>query len=653
MCILLCLTGKNTKFAELVKKLQNIMDKISNNILSGEHKLLIHAVEQSANSVVITDAKGDIIYVNNKFVSVSGYSRDEVIGKNTSILKSGMQDNAFYKDLWDKISNGKQWQGHFHNVRKNGEYFWEYATITPVFDENGSITHYLAIKEDITKRKEAEDELQKAREEIINTYKSKLEFLSVMSHEIRNPLNAIIGVSNLLMSYSTDDDQKQTLEALNFASDSLLTLIDDILDYSKFEAGKFEIEKIPFDITDIINKIVETWRPKAKEKGIRIETVFEGVHQNIIGDPGRIAQVLNNLISNAVKFTSEGSVIIGTKAKKIADNEVFLELTVKDSGLGIRPEKLKGLFVPFFQGGADISRKYGGSGLGLAIVKKIIEHHGGKITVSSEAGKGTLFTISMNSKIALHHKKKDNTKEAENIHLSGVRVLLIEDNVMNIMLTRKWLKKWGAVVRIAETGKVAVGILNKSIFDIALVDLRMPDMDGFEIVAKIRKSVLNKNIPLIALTASVDEDINKKALDNQMNALVVKPFNPKKLLNTIFSKLQRKPDEQKIKTDESITENIGRKALVFPRDKNFGKLIPTIIKKYDNSVRNEFSEEELESIISFLEVNHFYEEKESFYEWVRISASIHDSASDLFLKNLKKENLDPFFKLLKQKYQGN
>ncbi|MFO8067589.1 MAG: ATP-binding protein [Bacteroidales bacterium] len=653
MCILLRLTGKNAKFAEPVKKLQNIMDKISNNILSGEHKLLIHAVEQSANSVVITDEKGDIIYVNNKFISVSGYSRDEVVGKNTRILKSGVQDNAFYKDLWDKISNGKQWQGQFHNVRKNGEYFWEYATITPVFDENGSITHYLAIKEDITKRKEAEDELQKAREEIINTYKSKLEFLSVMSHEIRNPLNAIIGVSNLLMSDSTDDDQKQTLEALNFASDSLLTLIDDILDYSKFEAGKFEIEKIPFDITDVINKIVETWRPKAKEKGLRIETVFEGVHQNIIGDPGRIAQVLNNLISNAVKFTSEGSVIIGAKAKMISENEIQLELTVKDSGLGIRPEKLKGLFVPFFQGGADISRKYGGSGLGLAIVKKIIEHHGGKISVSSEAGKGTLFTISMKSKVALHLKKKDNTKEADNIHLSGVRVLLIEDNVMNIMLTRKWLKKWGAVVRIAETGKVAVGILNKSIFDIALVDLRMPDMDGFEIAAKIRKSVLNKNIPLIALTASVDEDINKKALDNQMNALIVKPFNPKKLLNTIFSKLQRKPDEQKIKTDESITENIGTKALIFHRDKNFNKLIPTIIEKYDNSVRSEFSEEELDSIISFLEVNHFYEEKESFYEWVRISASIHDSASDLFLKNLKKENLDHFFKLLKQKYQEN
>ncbi len=622
------------------------MQRETNKSQSQEYKLLMQAVEQSANSVVITDTGGNIVYVNKKFLDVSGYSRDEVIGKNTSFLKSGKQDKHFYKDLWNKISTGKQWQGQFHNIKKNGEYFWEYVTITPVFDDYGKITHYLAIKEDITKRKEAEEALAKAQEEIVNTYKSKLEFLSVMSHEIRTPLNAIIGVSDLLMSEGVSDEQHESLEALNFSVDNLLTLIDDILDYSKFEAGKLELENIPYNIKNTILKIIETWKPKANEKGIIIKSVFEGIPENdIFGDPGRMAQILNNLISNAIKFTFEGSVTVGAKAKKISKKEIDLEIFVKDTGIGISKTKQKELFKPFSQGGADVSRKFGGSGLGLAIVKKIIELHGGTITVDSEENQGSLFLIKLKTEIDLSPKKDISRKViAEDIRLDGVRVILIEDNLMNIMLARKWLKKWGATVRIAETGKVAVNLLSSQKFDVALIDLRMPDYSGVEIARMIRKEFEhNKNIPLIALTASAEEGLKEEVKSHGMDDLVVKPFNPAKLLSAIFSKLSKEIKNRK-------PEKADISDLSFEKSDIHKKAISLILEKWPNSPRSNFDDKEIEVIVSFLESHNLIEEKEVFLEWVRLSNNIHDIGGDVFLRSLKKENLDAIFKVLKKNY---
>ncbi|MBS4012177.1 MAG: PAS domain S-box protein [Bacteroidetes bacterium] len=622
--------------------------------LLNDYRLLFQAVEQSANSIVITDKLSKILFVNKKFLEITGYSSEEVIGKNSNTLKSGKQDKVFYKELWDTISAGKQWQGEFHNKKKDGDFFWEYATISPVINEKGEITNYIAIKEDITKRKEAEEALEMARQEIMKTYKAKLEFLSVMSHEIRTPLNAIIGVSNLLMYEGVNSEQKENLEVLNFSTDNLLHLIDDILDYSKFESGKLELENIPFSLKNSILKIVEVWKPKASEKELALLTSFEGLENvNILGDPNRLAQVLNNLISNAIKFTERGEITIGYNAKKIGVNEAAIDLYVKDSGVGIKKEKQNELFNPFSQGGVDIARKFGGSGLGLAIVKKIVDLHKGKIEVQSEVGIGTKIIVSFIRKLSIENAYDIfEKKETAEVSLIGLKVLLIEDNLMNIMLARKWLKKWGANVRIAETDEIAMNLIDNVPFDVALVDLNMPDSDGYKLAQYTRnKENKNKNVPMIALTASVDQGLREKVIASGMNDLVIKPFNPQKLLNAIYTQCEYLIKENIEREDEIIEEELmvdisdGKK-----QERDDKDAIKLILEKWPTTPKSKFNSEEVAIIKDFLLKNNMNEEHSIFTEWVRLSESIKDNSGDIFLSSLKKENLDSILKVMKQKY---
>jgi PAS domain S-box-containing protein len=614
-----------------------------------DSKLLIMAVEQSANSVVITDKTAKIIYVNKRFLDTTGYDINEVIGENARMLKSGKQNQEFYDNLWQTIARGEQWSGQFQNVKKSGEYFWEYSTISPVVNDEGEITHFIAIKEDITKEKQSNEAIEKAREDVIKAYKAKLDFLSVMSHEIRTPLNAIIGVSNLLMFEGVNTEQKENLEILNFSADNLLRLIDEVLDYAKFEAGKLELENISFNLEDSISKIVETWRPKASEKEISINAIFEGnLNKNIIGDPGRIAQILNNLISNAIKFTEKGGVSIVLNTKELPGDLLDIELIVKDTGIGIRPEKQKELFNPFSQGGIDVARMYGGSGLGLAIVKKIVDLHNGEISIKSEVGQGTQLIVRFKAQIDTSQIILPKEAEPREDHdIEGLRVLLVEDNMMNILLARKWLKKWHAIVRIAETAEIAIDLVENSEFDMALLDLRMPDSDGFEIAKKIRNSnSTNSKIPIVALTASVDFGLREKVIESGMNELVVKPFSPKKLLQTINSVID-KSIKQISQTKFRDEKKIINDTLKSDDDRDAIKLI---LEKWPTSPRSRFNAEELEIIKDFLAKNNMREELSVFSEWVRLSASIKDNSGDIFLSSLKQENLDSMLKVMKQKY---
>ncbi len=627
--------------------------EISSSLLN-DYRLLSQAVEQSANSIVITDKHSKILYVNKKFLEITGYSSEEIIGKNSNVLKSGKQEKEFYKQLWDTISTGKQWQGEFNNKKKNGDFFWEMATISPVIDEKGEITNFIAIKEDITKRKEAEEALEKARLEIMKTYKAKLEFLSVMSHEIRTPLNAIIGVSNLLMYEGVNTEQKENLEVLNFSADNLLHLIDDILDYSKFESGKLELENIPFNLKNSILKIVEVWKPKASEKELALITSFEGLDNvSVLGDPNRLTQVLNNLISNAIKFTEKGEITVGYKAKQTGNNEVSIDLFVRDTGIGIKKEKQKELFNPFSQGGIDIARKFGGSGLGLAIVKKIVELHKGSIEIQSEVGIGTTIVISFSRKVSIENAYDlFEKKEAAEVNLFGLNVLLIEDNLMNIMLARKWLKKWGATVRIAETGQIAVDLLDKMVFDVSLVDLNMPDTDGFKLSQHTRGlQNSNKNVPMIALTASIDQGLREKVISFGMNDLVVKPFSPQKLLSAIYSQCELKIKENLEKGDliheDELLPDFSDVKKQEREDKDAIKLI---LEKWPTTPKSKFNSEEVAIIKDFLLKNNMNEEHSIFSEWVRLSESIKDNSGDIFLSSLKKENLESILKVMKQKY---
>ncbi|MFA6186075.1 MAG: PAS domain S-box protein [Phycisphaerae bacterium] len=341
------------------------------------------AVEQNPACIVITNPEGNIEYVNPKFVELTGYTSEEVIGKNPRILKSGQTPPEEYTRLWDTIKSGHKWQGEFCNKRKNGDIYFENASVSPVINDAGVITHFVANKEDITLRKKAEKEMQAVLE-------MKSKFISTASHELRTPLTSIKEAVNLVYSETTgplNDDQKEFLGIAKRNVDRLARLINDVLDYQKMTAGRMDFNPKPANINEVVEAVEETMRPLAKEKGLELIIELDDAVPLVNFDKDKIIQVLTNLVSNAVKFTETGSVKITTSR---TDDKVTI--AVKDTGGGIKPEDMHKLFVEFQQlATKDADRKTGGTGLGLVISKKIIESHGGRIWVESDYEKGTTF----------------------------------------------------------------------------------------------------------------------------------------------------------------------------------------------------------------------------------------------------------------------
>jgi len=400
-----------------------IDDKTEKIELEKEYKKLIKALEQSSNVIVITDINGNIEYVNPAFEKLTGYRVDEAIGKNPRILKSGYHDNEFYKILWNTIKSGAVWEGEFLNLKKDGTKFWEAATITPVKNEKNEIVNFICVKEDITKRKELIDLLNIAKEKADEANRLKSEFLANMSHEIRTPMNAILGFTDILLEEEKDENKKEYLKLIKQSGNNLLNLLNDIIDFSKIESGKIEIEYREFNLKHLLSHIYNMFKIKAEEKKIDLQLIIDdNVPDNIFLDELRLNQIIVNLVSNAIKFTEKGDVKIHCK---IEDNN--LTISVSDTGIGIPYEKIAKIFNPFEQGDASISRKFGGTGLGLAITKKLIELMKGKIKVTSKENEGSIFTIQLKVEKAKKEKTLVNLeirKNFENIlRLSGDEII--------------------------------------------------------------------------------------------------------------------------------------------------------------------------------------------------------------------------------------
>jgi len=351
------------------------------------------SIEQSPSTIVITDINGNIEYVNPKFTEITGYSAEEAIGQNPRILKSGKTPNEVYKQMWDTISTGKVWRGELLNQKKNGELFWEWVTLTTIKNEEDEITNYVAIKEDISLRKQMEAELIVAKNKAEESDRLKSAFLANMSHEIRTPLNSIIGFSELLSDSHFEIEQKdEFIGHIIRNGNSLLSIISDIMDISKMESGMLSIRTREVQVLKIVTEIRKQFLVRFEEKGIdfRIECAKELESVQVLADPERLNQVFNNLISNALKFTSKGSVLLNfTRVGKM------LQFEVKDSGIGIPVDFHAKIFDRFSQVEASNSRRYGGNGLGLAITKNLIELMGGKIWLESEPEVGTSFYFTL------------------------------------------------------------------------------------------------------------------------------------------------------------------------------------------------------------------------------------------------------------------
>jgi signal transduction histidine kinase/DNA-binding response OmpR family regulator len=408
--------------------------------------------------------------------------------------------------------------------------------------ENDSADKIVGTLQDITERKLAEEELMKAREVAEQSMKTREIFLANMSHEIRTPMNAILGFTRLLYKTSLTDEQKSFLDAINFSGENLLVIINDILDLTKIQSGKLTIDKTAFSLPDLVRGIVALLEPKAREKNLQFTyRIDNDVPPYIYGDAVRLNQVLTNLISNATKFTASGSLHVEIKATMSNDREDFpLTISVRDTGIGIPGDKQSKIFESFEQASTETTRKYGGTGLGLSIVKALVELQGGSIKLISNPGSGSVFTVT----IPYHIASPPNVSETPTVipaslnSLKGSFILLVEDNELNSFLATKVLSPTGCILHSAKSGKEAVSKASETKYGLILMDIQMPEMDGFEATKLIRGLPPPFcDVPIIAMTAHAFDSDVVKCISAGMNDYISKPFKPDHLIAKVIEYL--------------------------------------------------------------------------------------------------------------------
>ncbi|PKQ68154.1 hypothetical protein BZG01_05250 [Labilibaculum manganireducens] len=495
-------------------------------------RILQRSMQQSPASIVITDLKGDIEYVNPKFCDITGYSLKEVVGRNPRILKSGITPDETYKDLWNSVLSGDEWQGEFLNVKKNKELFWERANLSAIKDEFGTITHIVAVKEDITDAKHFEKELLESKNKAEESDRLKSAFLANMSHELRTPLNAVIGFSSLCDDSLSMTEILEFVGLINKSGNQLLGIIEDILSFTSIESEAFQIneeEFFMFNFIEDVKKISEEKRVQENKERLGLQFKKDENFSRVLvkSDYQRLLQVVTNLIKNAFKFTNEGYVEFGYK---VEGEELCIY--VKDSGVGINEDKKNVIFDRFRQADDSITRTFGGTGLGLAICKKTMDMLGGSIEVESEPNVGSVFTLRLNCVIS----KTDTKKEFNNTNgmqtSNSPLILVAEDEISNFKLIEAILKRNSYEVVRAENGEEAVEICRQNPnICLVLMDIRMPVMDGLIATKKIKG--FSPSLPIIAQTAYAMDGDENKAIEEGCDDYISKPIRKELLLEKI------------------------------------------------------------------------------------------------------------------------
>lgn len=494
------------------------------------------------NAVVITNEKGEVEYVNEAFISLTGYSFEEVAGKKPGSMLQGPDTKEEHKEAMRRgIASRKPFTQEILNYTKNGEAYWLSCSISPVLNHKGELLKFIAIEQDVTIDKKNKELLIQAKEEAIMGEKVKDQFLSNMSHEIRTPMNGIIGITNILLNESDLSTKNlELVQHVNGAANHLLTIINDILDLSKINAEKLTFEQINFDLHKIFEAMHYSLGLKAEEKGIDfVSDIDPKVPVIVSGDPVRFNQILLNLASNAIKFTERGTVSIKVNLLETNAKGPRLLFKVQDTGIGIAREHIGKVFNQFNQSNITITRKFGGTGLGLSISKKLIEMHDGKVTVESELGKGTtfIFDLQLFSQIDEHQSNgEDSFIDMSAEEKATVKILLAEDNKLNQIVATRHVKGFGFNIDVVENGQEAIDRLRIQDYDLVLMDVNMPVMNGLDATRFIRSNLKEKKgLKVAAMTASVlNKDISL-CYDAGMDDFISKPFVPEELYQKIIN----------------------------------------------------------------------------------------------------------------------
>jgi PAS domain S-box-containing protein len=495
-------------------------------------------VDVGSDIILIVDFDGQIVYHNNAVKQTLGYRAKSLIGKNffDYILPEGREQFLMrFREIKRKAYSQKI---EFQFLCRDKTYrFLEFNAINLKHRE--SLQGLILDCRDITQRKRDADEL-------IRLQKAKEQFLANISHEIRTPINGIAGLANLLHQNLQSEELHSYLNAIQHSADNLKVIINDILDLSAIESGKLKFEKIAFNLHDLLPPLINTFSFQAKEKRIAISHhIHPALNTILLGDPVRLNQILINLVGNAVKFTSNGSVAVTCSMEAKQRNVCWVRVEVIDTGVGIPPEKLSTIFESFSQADASVTRRYGGTGLGLTIVRQLVELQDGKIGVESKENKGSIFRVTIPYAIgkASSLKELSGPTRTELEHPGkNMRVLLVEDNDINRLYAKSILKNWQTEIETAENGLVAIEKIKNEWFDVVLMDVQMPVLDGYETTRAIRQMEAPVNaIPIVALTANATKADSEKCLAAGMNDFLPKPFTPDDLYRKLFIDLKITP----------------------------------------------------------------------------------------------------------------
>ncbi len=639
------------------------------------------ALDQHA-IVSITDTQGTIVYANDRFCEISGYRREELVGQNHRIVKSGEHSPEVFASMWQTISAGRVWRGEICNRARDGHHYWVSATIVPLLDANGLPEQYVGIRTDIsdrkamekqlsaqlrlvedlieaiplpvyiktrdgrylrlnrafeefvvadrqrfigktihellrpeeaaihatrdaellasggmqtyetvvhgrdgkrhqaiyrkvalkdsegriygllgtiidiTERKAAEAAMQQAKEVAEAASRAKSDFLANMSHEIRTPMNGIIGMTDLALDTALTEEQRELMSIVKSSAESLLTIINDILDFSKIEAGKLLVEKIAFDLHRVVAETLKALALKAHEK--QLELIFSidpEVPRNVIGDPGRLRQVLVNLVGNAIKFTPQGEIAVFVQSTALSARETALDIAVRDTGIGIAPDKQQAIFEAFAQEDTSTTRRFGGTGLGLSISSRLVELMGGQIRLESEPGKGSTFFVSLSLEI------DDSPPEIITTHLdlAGKHVLIVDDNATNRRVLTGMLSHWAIRTRSVDGAASALNVLveEQGRFDCILLDAHMPEMDGYELAARLRNTH-RLTTPMVMLSSGAIRGDAQRCQEIGISGFFSKPISQEELLAALCRVFDISRNGRQVAAKELVTRHALR-----------------------------------------------------------------------------------------------
>ncbi len=551
------------------------------------------ALDQHA-IVARTDERGIITFANDKFCSVSQYTREELLGQDHRILNSHYHSKKFFAGLWETIKSGAVWKGEIKNRAKDGSFYWVDSTIVPFRDGIGKPKQFIVIRMDITGLKQIEEELRTARDAAEGASRAKSEFLANMSHEIRTPMNGIIGMTELALDTQLTAEQREYLNMVKTSGASLLTLINDILDFSKIEAGKLDLDVSDFSVRQCIGETLKALGFRAHQKGLELVwRVAPDVPDHLAGDASRVRQVLVNLVGNAVKFTEKGEVVVEIERDpQSSDAMVVLHFCVRDTGIGIAKEKQDMVFGAFTQADSSTTRKYGGTGLGLAITRRLIDLMGGKLWLESEPGVGSAFHFTIRFEMASAQPAPDYPDPKI---LSHASILVVDDNETNRIILVEMLGRWGMQVATAKDAREALEILARSgnrepHFSAVISDLQMPHMDGFEFVENIRKSVQFGEIPVLMLSSSAQQGEHERCRKLDISAYLAKPIQPSELLDAILSALSlhaSEPSQTQDETQEALPQSNWRQGMkvLLAEDNAVNRTLATrLLQKHGHTV---------------------------------------------------------------------